>query len=104
MIPKNRRGGTVMKKKTFLRLAFLGLSVFGGWNLLCSVAARLIGNVPGGVSFDVTKAATIGVIGGADGPTAVFITAAPVPVWEILLWAVLLTAGILGFNRLKKEK
>ena len=29
------------------------------------MAARLIGNVPGGVSFDVTKAANIGVIGGA---------------------------------------
>jgi Na+-transporting methylmalonyl-CoA/oxaloacetate decarboxylase beta subunit len=68
------------------------------------MAARLIGNVPGGISVDVTKAATIGVIGGADDPTAVFITAAPVPVREILLWAVLLTAGILGFIRLKKEK
>ena len=93
-----------MKKKTILSLAFLGLSIISGLNLLGCIAARLIGNVLGGISFNINKAATIGVIGGADGPTSVFITAAPAPVWELLLWAALLAVGIWGWLRLKKQK
>ena len=93
-----------MKKKTILSIAFLALSVISGWNLLNCAASWVIGNVPGGISFNVTKAATIGVIGGADGPTSVFITAAPAPIWEIILWAALLVAGIWGWSRMKKQK
>ncbi len=92
------------KKKTILRLACFALALVSGLNLLSCIAAWLIADVLGGISFNVTKATTIGIIGGADGPTSVFITAAPVSVWELLLWSGLLAVSIWGLFRLKKQK
>lgn len=49
-----------------------------------------------------TMAVSIGVIGGADGPTAIFVTAPP---WAHYLWpVVLLIVGIWGFLRLSRCK
>ena len=95
---------TEKKRKNPWRFVFGALTVYAAWNLLCWIAAWLIADVFGGISFNVTKAATIGVIGGADGPTAVFVTAAPGSGWELLLWLLLLAAGILGFRYLNKAK
>ena len=92
------------KKKGPWRFAFWLLSVYAAWRLLWSAAGWLIAHVIGGISFEVTKAATIGVIGGADGPTAVFVTASPGSGWELLLWGFLLAAGILGLRHFKKGK
>jgi len=92
-----------MKKKTLLRLACLMLAILSGFNLLSCIAAWLIAHVFGGLSFNVTHASTIGIIGGADGPTSVFVTAAPAPAWEILLWLVLLTAAICGLRHFHKR-
>ena len=93
-----------MKKKTLLRLACLLLAIFSGFNLLCSIAAWLIADVFGGISFNVTKASTIGIIGGADGPTSIFITATPVQCWETLLWLALLVVGIFGCRHFRRQK
>lgn len=45
----------------------------------------------------------VGVIGGVDGPTAVFVTVAPSdPGWVV--WSVVLVAGILGWHYLSRLK
>ena len=52
--------------------------------------------------FYPEEAYSIGIIGGADGPTAIFLTA---PVWmHYLVPMVMLTVGIWGFLRLRKCK
>jgi len=93
-----------MKKKTLMRLACLVLALISGFNLLSCIAAWLIADVFGGISFNVTKSSTIGIIGGADGPTAVFVTATPVQGWEILLWLAILVVGIFGCRHFRKQK
>ena len=92
-----------MKKKTLLRLACLLLAILSGFNLLTGIAAWLIAHVFGGLSFNVNHASTIGIIGGADGPTAVFVTASPAPAWELLLWLALLALAIYGLRRFRKK-
>lgn len=44
---------------------------------------------------DVAKAGTIGIIGGADGPTAIFITSKPSPYFTTVIFALLSIAGVL---------
>ena len=83
--------------------AFAAVSVLGALGLAGSLAAWLMGNVLGGISFSV-PASSVGIIGGADGPTAVFVTAAAGPVWEPALWAILLAGGIIGCRRVNKTK
>ena len=87
-----------------LRVVCGALAVFGILKVFGFLAAWLIGDVIGGISFSVTNAATIGVIGGADGPTAVFVTASKGPVWELALWSVLTAAGIWGSLRFRKNQ
>ncbi len=91
------------KKKTLLRIACLILALISGFNFLSGIAAWLIANVFGGISFPVRKAATIGIIGGADGPTAVFVTAAHPNFWEILLWLALLVAALYGHRHFLRK-
>ena len=85
------------------RFVFGALSACAAWELLWVVAGWLIAEVFGGISFNVTKASTIGIIGGADGPTSVFIAASYGSVWELLLWTVLLIIGIRGFRYFGKS-
>jgi len=52
--------------------------------------------------FMYAKALSIGIIGGADGPTAIFVTS---PDWTKLVAALLLMAlGVFGYLRLRKSK
>ena len=48
------------------------------------------------------EAASIGIIGGADGPTAVFLTGAPSSIAEPVLFVLLLAAGLIGLICLKR--
>ena len=93
-----------MKKQTLLRIASLLLAIISGFNFLSGIAAWLISDVFGGISFSTTKASSIGIIGGADGPTAIFITAAHPQIWELLLWLILLAASLYGLRRFRKQK
>ena len=85
------------------RFAFLALAVYGGAKLLSGLWANILYwilrlktiLVPG-------EAASVGVIGGADGPTAIFVTA-PLLVYY-LIPLVLTVVGIWGFLRLRKCK
>ncbi len=93
-----------MKQKKFFRCGCILLAVLSGFNLLNCLAAFLVRNILGGISFSVNRAATIGIIGGSDGPTAVFVTAAPIRGWESILWLALLAASIYGLSRFRKDK
>lgn len=93
-----------MKKHTLLRIASLLLALISGFNFLSGIACWLISDVFDGISFNVTKASTIGIIGGADGPTAIFVTATHPHLWELLLWLSLLAVSIYGLHRFRKQK
>ena len=77
----------------FLALAIL-CALWLAWYLGLTMFAQLLAN----------EAASIGIIGGADGPTAIFITTKHGFDWDILLVAMLMVGGILGFLRLRKCK
>lgn len=51
------------------------------------------------------EGASIGIIGGADGPTAVFVAGMPAcnPAWTVPAALFLLAAGIIGYLRLRKN-
>lgn len=92
-----------MKIRRYCRFGFLLLAVLSSIKLLGNLAAWLVVQRFGGISFSVSQASSIGVIGGADGPTAIFVTSAPVPGWQLVLTVILLIAGISGFFVLKKK-
>ena len=93
-----------MKKQPLLRVVCLFLAAISGFNLLSGIACWLIADVFGGLSFNVTKASTIGIIGGSDGPTAIFVTATHPHIGEFLLWLGLLTIAIYGLRCFWKGK
>ena len=90
-------------RKSPWRYLFAALAVYGGaralgglWALICYWILRAQ------LSFSSGEAAAIGIIGGADGPTAIFVTA---PLWaHYLVPLALMIVGILGFLRLRKCK
>ena len=52
-----------------------------------------------------SEAATIGIIGGADGPTAIFVTGTTTgPDWDLILVSAIALLSILAFLRLRKCK
>ena len=74
----------------FLFLILAGLS--GAWLMWYSWVMSLFR----GISF--TEHSSLGIIGGADGPTAIFLTTQTTGVdWDIVLMVLLLLAGLLGY-------
>ena len=67
-----------MKEYTFRkspwRFLFAAVSVYGAFRLLGSLISRVFAFFIG-VSMAVSESSTVGIIGGADGPTAIFVTA-----------------------------
>lgn len=72
-------------------------------SLLGDLVARVIHQM-GGISFSVPSAATIGIIGGADGPTSVFVAASAGSWWGTLFKLLLLGTGILGLRYMNRRK
>lgn len=94
-----------MKEYTFRkspwRFLFGALAVYGASRLLGSLVSRVIAFFVG-VSMTVRDSATVGIIGGADGPTAVFVTA---PRWTGLAVSFgAMAIGIAGFVLLRRLK
>ena len=94
-----------MKEYTFRKspwcFLFAALGIYGAARLLGSLISRIIAFFAG-VSIAVRESATIGVIGGADGPTAIFVTA---PRWTGLTVSVgALIVGAVGFLLLRRCK
>lgn len=87
-------------RKSPWRFCFAALALYGGWEL----GARLLGQLLYWFFQLQTRqeSFSVGVIGGADGPTAVFVTSSALSHW--LLPAALLAVGIIGFLRLRKCK
>ena len=50
------------------------------------------------------QAGDLGIIGGADGPTAIFVTTSSFPDWDIVIMAAALIVGIAGYIRLRRCK
>lgn len=86
-------------RKSPWRFAFAALAVFGAWQLLGTVAGELFM-----LLFPLVHSGSgsVGIIGGADGPTAVFLTT-NVPQWyHRVIPVLLLSIGVLGFFRLRR--
>lgn len=89
-------------RKNLWRIAFLAIGSVGLWKLLKMLAVRVLYLFWKDPYLTMGNAASIGIIGGADGPTAIFITT---PDWASrILPIILLAIGISGFLYLKKRK
>lgn len=86
--------------KNLCRLLCLLTALYGLWELLGNLVAWAVYLFLKDPVFTAGEAASIGIIGGADGPTAVFITT---PGWVHWIVPVLfLTVGLAGFFVLNK--
>lgn len=88
-------------RKSPWRWLFLAAAVLsGGWLLLYRVMMGL------GMLLSTLKisgeSASIGIIGGADGPTAIFVASSQGPDWDAVLMGIVLVVSILAFLRLRK--
>lgn len=88
-------------RKSPWRFLFAALTIYGGWELFGGLAAALLYLA---MSDPLSQAGSVGIIGGADGPTAIFVTTR-VPEWyHFGIPLMLLLVGILGYYRLRKCK
>lgn len=89
-------------RKSPWRFLFAAMAAYGMVDILGSLLAWLYVFFTKMEVFLSQEAATIGIIGGADGPTAIFVTT---PGWMHYINPVLfLMIGIFGFRRLSKCK
>ena len=90
-------------RKSLWRFFFAGVAAYGAAKLLELLFGQIVYWIICGKTFAVMtemESASIGVIGGADGPTAIFVTSPPATGYLIAL--VLLVVGIWGFLRLSR--
>ncbi|MBO4938046.1 MAG: sodium ion-translocating decarboxylase subunit beta [Oscillospiraceae bacterium] len=78
------------------RFVFLAIALLALLRMLCGV---LITHMLTGMTQN--EAASIGIIGGADGPTAVFVTSSPGG--NTWFWLLVMIAGIAGFLLLRRR-
>ena len=84
------------------RWVFLACAALGAVELVGSLAAYVLAYLFAVKSMAPSKAASIGIIGGADGPTAIFVTT---PGWTAYIVPVLLlVVGIGGWILLSRQK
>ena len=97
-------------RKSPWRFLFAAAAAYGAAQLLGGIWAGLLylwyriqaGFQVMGVGISIAESSSIGIIGGADGPTAIFVTT---PGWMHYILPVLaLVIGIWGFLRLRKCK
>lgn len=97
-------------RKSPWRFAFLVLAALsGGWLILyrlMMIFGMLLDTLT--VTFSPNESASIGIIGGADGPTSIFVAGVTASRtgfdWDIAIMVAALIVGILGFLRLRKCK
>ena len=88
-------------RKSPWRYLFAALAAYGGAKVIQGLWL-LYWVLQPYISVSRSEAASIGIIGGADGPTAIFVTA---PLWaHYLVPLALMIVGIWGFLRLRKCK
>ena len=86
--------------KSKWRWAALAGMVVAAWKLIFQSLAGLVVCL---LNLSFRESASIGIIGGADGPTAIFVTAAPRG-YDWLLWALVLVMCSIGWWRLNHIK
>lgn len=94
-------------RKSPWRFAFLVVAVFAGLRILSKGVFWLVGAYVLYQAQMIMEPASesIGIIGGADGPTAIYMTMTTVPDWvDFLGLGLLLAVGIAGFFLLGKCK
>ena len=91
-----------VKYRNLWSYLFAVLTLCAALSLLGDLTAWIL-HCMGGISFSVNRAATVGIIGGADGPTAVFVTASTSPFWYTVFKFLFLMIGILGWRHLKQN-
>ena len=98
----NRQMQEYTYRKSPWRWVFLGLAVVSG---LCIAYRGLPGLLLMLFNKTYNAAASIGVIGGADGPTAIFVTTKPGNIHATVgMYIILLLTGIIGFLIMRKLK
>lgn len=89
-------------RKQFWRIVFWACIAYGAVELLGSLAAWLLYLSLSDPLLTAGEAASVGIIGGADGQTAIFVSTSG---WTgYLLPAALLAVGILGLVRMRRGK
>ena len=90
------------KQKSPWRFAFLAMAAYCAMKLLDGIWINVLYLLTRAqMTISDSAAYSVGIIGGADGPTAVFVTA---PVWISYIVPVMcLIIGILGFLKLRKK-
>lgn len=89
-------------RKSPWRFVFLGAVVVSGVWFVYYGLLRILTYLL--FSIEVSDAASIGIIGGADGPTAIFITSSQRIDWDHVFFVILLIVGVFGYLRLRKCK
>lgn len=96
----NRQMQEYTYRKSPWRWVCLALAVFSGLCIACKGLPGLLLTL-----FNEANNASIGIIGGADGPTAVFVTTSHNGIHAAVgLYLLLMAAGIIGFLILRKLK
>ena len=98
----------IMKGSKF-RFVFLALSVVtGGWLAWYGAFQFLVSKfLTDGASTAIltqSEAASLGIIGGADGPTAIMVATTAGPDWDLILVGALFIIGLVGYFLLRKRK
>lgn len=78
-------------RKSPWRFLFLILSV------LSAIWLAFYAGIMMFVRFIADAAGSVGIIGGADGPTAIMVSVAVGPDWDLILMSAVLAVGILGY-------
>lgn len=93
-----------IQKKSPWRWLFLTGAILSGAYLAFRKFLLTFGRNLIGWTFHPGESASIGIIGGADGPTAVFITSAPGIDWDVIILLAVMVVCILAFLRLCRRK
>ena len=93
-------------KQKLLKIFFLALSVISGGWLAWYGALTLWLKRTGASSAILTQSETksLGIIGGADGPTAVFVTTTKGFDWDLILVGTMLAVGLVGLLCMRKKR
>lgn len=87
-------------RKSPWRYVFLGAAIVSGLWIVAYGVTQILGFLI--LSQANISAASVGIIGGADGPTAIFVTSSVGINWDAVIMVLVLMVGIVGFLRLRR--
>lgn len=87
-------------RKSPWRFAFLAIAVLSGVWLAFYAAVQVFAQY----LISAGEQADIGIIGGADGPTAIMVATSSGTDWDLIIVAAVMIIGIAGYIRLRRCK